>query len=121
MPTLLSTPSRRATPDYAFSIANVIPSALASGAASAAVTVQAESAFDPVYHDDLTRSVAVTVRLIEQALHRYALPRMSMADFVFVEPPDDSAYADAFTWERVAVRIVEDQESGYVGDGDVWR
>jgi hypothetical protein len=121
MPILLSTPHRRAAPDYAFSLANEVPAVLASGASSATAPVQASTAFDPVYHDDLTRSVATTVRLVERALHRYALPRMSMADYVFVEPPDDSTYPDAFIWERVAVRIVEDHESGYVGDGDVWR
>lgn len=122
MPTLIGTPSRHATPDYAFSVANVVPSMLARGAAGATASAPAHSAFNPVYRADLIESVTVTVQQIEQALHSYSVPRVSLADLVFMEEPDsDRAYQDAFEWQPVAVRIVEDRETGYAGDTDVWR
>jgi hypothetical protein len=38
------------------------------------------------------------------------MAQTEMADYVFVEPPDDSAYADPFTWERVDIEIVDEAE-----------
>lgn len=59
----------------------------------------------------------ITVQQIERALHSYSVPRVSLADLVFMEEPDsDRAYQDAFEWRPVAVRIVEDRETGYAGD-----
>jgi hypothetical protein len=120
MPTLIGTPARQSTTDYAFSVANVVPSMLTSGAVDATTPVY--SAFDPVYRDALTDSVAITIQQIQKALSEYVIREVSLADLVFMEEPDDGpAYQDAFEWQPVTVRIVLDRESGYVGGDDVWR
>lgn len=119
MPTLIGSPASKALPDYAFSVANVVPSMLASGTVDA--TRPVESAFDPVYRDELIERVSQTVKQIEFTLERFEAARVSLADLVFMEPPDHSVYATAFEWEPVEVRIIEDSESGYLGGDDVWR
>lgn len=120
MPTLTSSPARQAAQDYAISVSNLVPTLLATGGMASMSPVH--SAYDPVYRADLVETITVTVRQIESALLKYEVPQPSVAGLVFMEEPDNApAYQDAYEWESVSVRVIEDEDSGYVGDGDVWR
>lgn len=120
MPTLAASPARQAAQKYNFSQTNLVPSIFAHGGAGIISTP--DSAYDPAYRADLVRDVTMTVREIESALRRYEVPRLSVVGLVFMEEPDDAPpYQNAYEWEPASVRVTDAEESGYVGDGDVWR
>jgi isocitrate lyase len=78
---------------------------------------------DSVYRADLLDSVTSTVRQIEAVLrHSDKTHHSATSGLAFAEEPDGApAYQDAYEWKPVAVRVIADTETGYIGDGEVWR
>lgn len=109
---------------YSVPVTGLVPDVLHAGQTD----VDAELAVLPwarysVYRQDLIRDATRLVAEIHQQLDRYADSPTPISDLLYVEPPDDVSYQDAYTWRRVDIAIIEGETEPNSGTSplDIWR